>query len=236
LLLRLKEKRELAPNLYEFVFSATERLRFKPGQYLEWTLPQVFFESRGNRRYFTIASSPTEDDLRLGVRFGDDGSQFKRNLLALRSSDILQASNLSGNFIMPEDTKQKLVFIAGGIGITPFRSMLKYLIDRNEKRDVVLIYACLAARDFAYRDILKAAEVVGVRTLFLVTDPTLTIASLPCETGYLTVELLQRMIPDFKDRLYYLSGPDAMVRSYERMLHDCSISRALIKKDYFPGF
>jgi len=114
-------------------------------------------DSRGNRRYFTIASSPTEKELRLGVKFYPNGSSFKKALASMNEADTIIASQLSGDFIMPSNKKKKLVFIAGGIGITPFRSMIKYLIDTKQKRDIVLIYSNRTKTDVIYKNIFDSA-------------------------------------------------------------------------------
>ena len=138
LILKLKDRIKVSENTYDFIFESAKKLNFRPGQYLEWTLGHDKTDSRGNRRYFTIASSPTEQDIRMGIRFYPEGSSFKKELISLKRGDIVVASQLAGEFVLPKNKKKKLVFIAGGIGITPFRSMIKYLIDKKEKRDIVL--------------------------------------------------------------------------------------------------
>ncbi len=216
----------LSDDVYEFIFSTPRPVVFRAGQYLEWTLPRFFLDSRGNRRFFTIASSPTEKELRLGVRIVPNGSRFKKELLSLKADDPLWAGSLSGDFTLPDDPHEKLVFIAGGIGITPFRSMAKYLIDAGEDRDVQLIYSCLNDSSFVYRDIFASAESRGWKTLYLATNTD----------GYLTQELLRKTVPDFAERTYYLSGPNAMVENYEKLLIKAGVHQSRIKTDYFPGF
>ena len=115
-------------------------LPFAAGQYLEWTLPLQQADSRGNRRYFTIASAPTEETVRLGVKFAPDGSAFKRGLARLQAGDQIVASQLAGSFTLPRHRSRKLVFIAGGICITPFRSMLAELLDRRDARQIIILY------------------------------------------------------------------------------------------------
>ena len=119
-MLTLIEKNEIVAGTLEFVFTPDKPLTFRPGQYLEWTLGHTPSDDRGNRRYFTIASSPTESTVRLGVRISESKSTFKRALKDMQIGDVVSASSLAGDFVLPEDAKKKLVFIAGGIGITPF--------------------------------------------------------------------------------------------------------------------
>src|SRR6185436_19480997 len=141
------------------------------GQYLEWTLPHAKPDARGTRRFFTIASSPTEPVVRLGVRLYDKPSSFKRALVELRPGDTMVAQSLSGEFVLPKDASKKLAFIAGGIGITPFRSHLQYLLDRKEVRDITIIYANKAPDHIAYAPLLaQAAEHLGTKIVHVVGE------------------------------------------------------------------
>ncbi|MDP3758689.1 MAG: FAD-binding oxidoreductase, partial [Candidatus Daviesbacteria bacterium] len=165
LLLQLKDKIRIAPDIYDFVFHLDKKLIFLPGQFMEWTLGHKNPDTRGTRRYFTIAASPTEGNLRIGVKFlgaaassaYPNGSSFKKALANLNPGDSVVASQLSGEFTLPKDLSKKLVFIAGGIGVTPFRSIIKNMIDKNEKRDIVLFYSVKNLADVVYMDIFKEA-------------------------------------------------------------------------------
>jgi ferredoxin-NADP reductase len=237
LILKLKKVREVAHDTYDFIFRPDERMRFAPGQYLEWTVPDTGADSRGNRRYFTIASSPTEQDIIMGVKFYENPSSFKRHLAAMQEGDTIVASQRSGDFTLPADAKEKLVFVAGGIGITPFRSMLKYLADTGERRDIVMLYSNRSAEDIAYADILEEArERIGVRTLYVLTDTENIPPAWQGLQGRITPEAIRREIPDFGERTFYVSGPQAMVTGFDEMLREMGVARARIRKDYFPGF
>ena len=158
LTLKLKAANQLTPDTGEFVFQPDRPLKFRPGQYLEWTLGHKKPDSRGNRRYFTIASSPTESELRLGVKFYPNASSYKTSLADMKIGDRVIASQLSGDFVMPRNKKKKLVFIAGGIGVTPFRSMIKYLVDTKQTRDIAMVYANKSVDDIAYKDFFDQAN------------------------------------------------------------------------------
>ena len=118
--LRFKAMEQLAPNIYDFSFTNERRLNFQPGQYLEWTLGGVTLDRRGNRRTLSIASGPDEDELHFTTKFTNPGSSFKSKLLSLQPG-IRYCRPAGRQFHLPHDTHKKLVFIAGGIGITPFR-------------------------------------------------------------------------------------------------------------------
>ena len=224
--LTLISKNEIAAATQEFVFTSDYPVKFEAGQYLEWTLDQKKVDTRGNRRYFTIASSPTEKEIILATKFYDNPSTFKTRLLALQPRESISASHQSGEFTLPKDKNKKLAFIAGGIGIAPFRSMVKSMLDRNEARDTVVLYYCKTQAEVAYRDLLDQASLVGVKTVYVLGD----------QTGPLTVEKIQAEAPDFKDRTFYLSGPRGLVVAFEKTLKDLGVPKSQIKIDFFPGY
>ena len=234
--LKLLAKEKASEGVYNFVFLPDKKVQFQPGQYLEWTLGHKRTDSRGNRRYFTIASSPTENEVILGVRFYDKPSSFKSKMLALNPGDTIMASQLAGDFTLPKDPNKKLVFIAGGIGITPFRSMLKYLIDKNEKRAVTTIYSSNSMDEIAYYDILEqAAEKIGAETIFTLTNQTKIDPRWQGYRGYVSAKMITEQIPDYKDRYFYISGPHTMVSACENVLSGLGVSKFQIKTDFFPG-
>lgn len=221
--LTLVNKTELAPGLWDFAFASDVPPRFEPGQYLEWTLPHEKPDARGNRRTFTLASAPTEPHVHLGARIPAEGaSTFKRSLSALNPGDRLVGSNLLGDFTLPKETNVPLAWIAGGIGVTPFRSMAQDMVDRNVSRDVVMFYACRTDADFAYRDVLERAGTFGLR--------------LVCLTDHLTAERVATDVPDFAARTWYLSGPPTMVDAYKKLLRSMGVAKQKIRTDYFPGY
>lgn len=237
LFLKLKEKVNIANDIDEFSFIPDRKFSFFPGQYLEWTLPHRSPDNRGNRRYFTIASSPTEKILKLGVKFYPELSSFKNKLFFLKPGASIIASQRAGEFILPEDKSKKLVFIAGGIGITPFRSMIKYCVDTNEKRDIVLLYSNKTVKDIAYKEIFdEAAAKISLKTLYIVSSQTEIIRDKSIYAGSLDAVTILNKIPDYKERIFYISGPHTMVVVFKKLLSDLGIEREKIKTDFFPGF
>ncbi len=234
--MKLKSKEQVANGVYHFTFTPDRKLDFQPGQYMEWPLGHEHPDSRGNRRYFTIASSPTEKTAMLGVKFYKHSSSFKKKLLSMRPGDTIVAAQLAGGFVLPRDPKKKLVFIAGGIGITPFRSMLKYLADRGEEREVAVIYSSASMQEIAYYDVFKeAAQKIGVNTVFTFTDKTKIDPSWKGHTGYVDAEMIAQVVPDYKERIFYVSGPNALVDASKRVLSGMGVPNSQIKTDFFPG-
>lgn len=234
----LKEKNEMGTDLYDFVFTAKGGVpTFRPGQYMEWTLGHTSADSRGNRRYFTIASSPTERELHLGVKFYEPSSTFKKRLQTLDGGDAMMGGHIAGDFVMPKDQTKKLAFIAGGIGITPFRSMIKYLSDKDERRDVVLLYSNRTTAEIAYREVFdEAAKKIGTKIVYVVTGAGETQPQPNGYKGRIDAALIAKMVPDHHERTFYISGTHAMVSAMEKILREMGVPRTQIKTDFFPGF
>ena len=220
LVLTLQARREIGAGQQELVFTADQPLRFRPGQFLEWTLGHGTPDQRGIRRYFTIASSPAEPVVRVGVKVpASKPSSFKTALAALRPGDQILASQLAGDFVLPDDPTVKLAFIAGGIGVTPFRAMLQYLMEQQEKRDIALLYSNNTPAEIAYRDTLAAAgETLGVRTIHTITVPEAVPPDWNGARGFIDARMIREQVPDFADRVFYVSGPQAMVSATVRAL------------------
>ena len=234
--LTLTEKIMLTPDTYDFVFTPSSHFDYRPGQYMEWTLEHPKSDDRGNRRYFTLASSPTESTLRLGIKFYSQSSSYKNTMLAMDQNTPIVAAQLAGDFTLPLDKKKKLVFIAGGIGITPFRSMIKYLVDKQESRDIVLFYANKSASEIVYQDVFSAAIPYGVKTIYTLSDTQNIPTGWTGYTGRIDSTMITKEVPDFYDRSFYLSGPHTMVTAYIEILKDLGVSSSKIKTDFFPGF
>jgi ferredoxin-NADP reductase len=226
LVLKLKYKILTAPYTIDFVFTKENNFSYVPGQYMEWTLPNYKSDDRGNRRYFTLASSPTEDNIRIGVKFNQPGSSFKTAMLAMTDEPVV-AGQLAGDFTLPRNKKEKSVFIAGGIGITPFRSMIKYLVDKNEKRDIVLIYSNKNESEIVYKDVFNEAQSkLGIKVVYYSSDLQ----------GHFNQDNMSAMVPDYKERIFYISGPHGLVAGTENLLSSMGVDKQKIKTDYFPGF
>ena len=236
MVLRLKEKIKIGPDVYDFVFARVRHFAFSPGQYMEWTLGHDHPDVRGNRRYFTLASAPTEKTMRLGVKFYQKSSTFKKAMLRMNTGDEIVAAQLAGDFVLPEDPKQRCVLIAGGVGITPFRSMIKYLLDTHQSRPITLFYTNKTIADIAYKDIFdRAQHELGIQIIYTVTDSTNLPSYWKGTIGRITPVLIKNKVPDYQDCIFYISGPKGMVDSFKESLNQMDLPRSQIKTDYFSG-
>jgi ferredoxin-NADP reductase len=232
--LTLKEAQKVSEHVYNYVFQPDRKFTFMPGQYMEWTLADVPYDSRGNRRTFTIASSPTEKAVSLGLKYYEPASAFKTTLYEMKPGDTMYASQLAGNFTLKGNEQRKLVFVAGGIGITPFRSMAKYLVDKQQQSDIVLLYIVSDPHEFAYEDELQAAAKIGLKTVRVVTSAGQPVSGVI--NAKLDAELIGRCVADYKERTFYISGPNAMVDATKRYLHKLGVAASKIKTDHFSGY
>jgi ferredoxin-NADP reductase len=153
----------------------------------------------------------------------------------MKAGDTISASHVAGDFVLPKDAKRKLVFIAGGIGITPFRSMIQYLIDTKQARPITVFYSNKTAADVAYKEILDRARVeLGIKTIYALSAEKANVPGMM--NGPIDAQLIAREVPDFRERTFYISGPHAMVEAFKHTLTEMGVSRFNIKCDFFPGF
>jgi len=234
----LARKYKVASDTAEFEFVPDQAINYKPGQYMEFTLPHPGSDNRGVRRYFTLSSSPTEKNIKIGVKFYEESSTYKTALIDIKNSTPIVAAQLAGDFTLPNDKTKKLLFIAGGIGVTPFRSMIKYLIDNNDKRDIVMLYSANSVKQLAYiHDLEDARNKLGIKVHYVVSGRD---QNLPDDeyyaTGRINNQLIRSYVPDCDDRKIYISGSHPMVESLQESLPHIGVKFNNIKVDYFPGY
>lgn len=217
--LKLVEKTQLTPTTYSFAFAPMRPIKRIAGQFMEFTLPGVKLDSRGNRRTFTIASAPSDQLIKIGVKFYDPSSQFKTKLKSLKIGDEIMGNHVAGDFILPDDSSTPVVFIAGGIGITPFIAMISDMLATGKKTTTDLYYFVSDKSEVAYQDVLKSAQKSGVKVNLRIG-----------KTARLTDEDMKK----HATARFYLSGPPGFVSVYKTQLQKMGIKR--IHVDYFTGY
>lgn len=233
--LTLERIEKKATGCYDYVFGSNRPVAFTAGQYLDWTMNVRSPDNRGNRRSFTIASAPSENIVRLGVKFYPGASAYKQAMLSMKPGDVVYGSQLAGEFTLPKNADEKLAFLAGGIGVTPFRSIIQEMVLSGDKRDAVLFYGNNRVDEIAYADVFDRAESeLGLRTIYAVAQGAP--ANTNMHAGFIDFELITRELPDYKDRTFYISGPRAMVTRFEKVLKELGVGHRRIKTDFFPGF
>lgn len=225
---------QLTPTSWELSFRPQRPLRFRAGQYMELTIPHAGADSRGQRRIFSIASAPHETDVvRFGLNTAEHSSSFKSALLRLEPGEIVSATSIGGDFVLPKETSHPLLLVAGGIGITPFMSHLEHLAETAESQDVAVVYAASNPSELAYAP--RLAE-LGIPVHIVSAS-----APVPLPEGWtylgrgpLTREQLLKAVPDVAKRAAYVSGPPSFVTSLRATLR--SVHARSVHTDYFTGY
>jgi ferredoxin-NADP reductase len=221
----LIKKNNESKDIVSFIFKTATVLKWKAGQYIYYKLPHKDPDNRGIIRHFTISSAPYEENIRLTTKFTKDrGSSFKEALLGLRPGDKIEVFAQEGNLII-EDPGSKYIFIAGGIGITPYRAILLDLAHKRKINDIVLFYG--TDRDnIAFKDLL---EEVSSKNRGLSIEYVFS----PERIDY---KLLENKVKDLQDRLLFISGPMMMIKKIRDSLIKGGIEEQKIKADYFSGY
>lgn len=224
--LTLVHKRIVGRNTTEYVFSPSSPVQHIPGQYLEWTLPHKKPDTRGIRRYFTISSAPDSLEVSFAVRHLEKQSTWKTALATLQPSSVLYATQHAGDFTLDPHAPY-YVWIAGGIGVTPFISMIRDAVERGAKIPATLFYCSKSADDIAFRTEIEGSDLHGVRIVHVLETGI--------EKGIITEALLTSKVPEWVDATYYVSGPPGLVDAYKKLLGSMGIPGRRIVTDYFPG-
>jgi ferredoxin-NADP reductase len=222
-----------AENATSFFFQTESSLQFRAGQYLRYTLPHSDPDSRGVTRSFSIASSPWEPLIRLTTRLSTPASTFKQALACLRPGAIVEASGPFGNFVYA-DSDLSPVFIAGGIGITPVRSMLGDLAYRKPRISGTLLYSN-TTQDIPFRADIDAlsADWPELHSVYTVTRPD---SQWKGPTGRITGSLIKESIRDVAGSIFFVSGPTPMVDALRTILADSGVDASRVKYEAFPGY
>lgn len=233
--LKLVRRDQLSPRVFDYVFAPNRPLQFQAGQYMDWTMPVSRPDLRGNRRTFTIASAPSESEVHLGVKTYEPSSAYKKSLGTLKVGDMIMGNRVGGDFVLPRDTGAKLVFVAGGIGVTPFRSMVKEIMHSGQKRDVVLLYVVSDVAELSFEEIFRSAEPLGLRYVPILSSQVPDKAW-KGHIGPVTPDLLRQLVPDYAERTFYVSGPSPMVDSYRAQFKSLGLKNSQVKADHFSGY
>ena len=154
--LTLRTIKQEASDIFSYIFMPERSLRWQAGQYLHYILNHPKPDDRGVERYFSIASAPHEKQVMLTTRFAPKGSSFKKALKTLKAGDEIEVHEKGGDFVL-DHRRKTFVFIAGGIGITPFRAILLDMERNRNPLNVQLLYAN-RDNDFPYRKELEALK------------------------------------------------------------------------------
>lgn len=225
--IKLLAKNTVACDTTEFIFEKPPGFSFIPGQHLEWTeINPPETDSEGKNRTFTVSSASFENILSFTTRMRD--TAYKRVLKNIPIGAQLQISSLEGDFTLPTSSKP-IVMIAGGIGITPFRSMIAQAYHDKTNQEIYLFYSNHKPEDAAF---LEELTTLSKKHSWFHFFPIFT-----NKTGHLKAEVVKKNLKNFKEALYFISGPPQMVLSLKEMLtSSLKISPDSILLDNFTGY
>lgn len=229
-------KTKVADDIYKFSFKKPEGFIYQPGQFFRLTIEHANPDDRGIDRWFTVSSSPTEKKLAITTRIIEQSSTFKKTLLNLKLGSSIKATKPEGDFLLPK-SPASLLWVAGGIGITPFRSQIKYLLDKNiNDYDIILLYSNKTLASTAFKKIFKKANLKLKSFKLIITLTEDDNLSWKGERGIINWDMIQRNVSDANLRKIYISGPKPMVETYQQILLDKNIKENRIMLDRFPGY
>jgi ferredoxin-NADP reductase len=223
--LQLVGAKDREGNVREFVFKPTEQLNWQAGQYMHYVLPHADADVRGDERWFTNSAAPSEGEVRITTRIDHEhGSSFKRALQALQPGDEIEADGPEGDFVLG-DVSRNYIFVAGGIGITPIRSLLTEAAAKDLQPNATVLYANRNDQ-IPFRDEL---------TVLQSKNPNLTIRYV-IEPERLDDDLLRSTLDAVENPLVYISGPEPMMKALAQQIHALGVSADNIIADEFPGY
>lgn len=201
-----------------------KEFKFQAGQHIWVTVPKLLHpDPKGNSRVFSIATSPADKE-KISIAFRDSGSGFKKTLMELPIGTLIEVEGPYGSFTLTNDTSKPLVFIAGGIGITPFLSMIRLIHSAKLKHTITLIYANRNKESAAYLDELENYSKQNHR--FKIEN----------KFGRIDEEFIRQSIPNLNEVLWYIVGPPPMVASTKDILNKIGISSNQIFIEEFLGY
>lgn len=235
--IRLLRREEVAEGTVAFYFAKPDGFQFTAGQFLRFSLidpPET--DDEGDGRSFSIASAPCETDLMIATRMRD--TAFKRVLKSMPRGSEVEIKGPYGRMTLHEDASRPAVFLTGGIGITPFRSIAVEAAAAGHRHQLHLFYSNRRPEDAAFLDELAAISNINPNYVFI---PTMTSAAgskltWTGETGYINAEKLTRVVDDLTAPIYYIAGPAGMVKALRATLADCGVDESAIRAEEFAGY
>lgn len=234
---RLLRRNLVAEGTMAFHLDKPPGFRHLAGQSLTMTLidpPQT--DGEGDRRTFTIASAPHESGLMIATRMRD--TAFKRVLKAAPIGTTVKLDGPDGVMVLHDDATRPAVFLAGGIGITPFLSIARHAAHHRLPHRLYLFYSNRRPEDAAFLEELQQMERSNpnYRLIATMVEPDKSSQSWAGETGFVRRDMLQRHLPDLKRPIYYCAGPPAMTMAMQAMLEDAGVPGDAMRSEEFYGY
>jgi ferredoxin-NADP reductase len=233
----LKSRDSLCNGTTGLYFEKPDGFKFKPGQFANFTLDDtIATNAGGNTRTLSIASAPHERELMVAMRMRDTG--FKRVVSALPIGTPFFLEGPFGDLTLHRDTARPAVFLAGGIGITPFRSMIRHATEVGSAHTIFLFYSFRRIEEGAFLNELREIQERNPRFKFIptITHPGRVPQGWRGELGHITEPMLNKWLPGSQAPIFYIAGPSGMVDGMRQMLCDALVSEDDIRAEEFAGY
>src|SRR5262245_57530065 len=234
---KLVERAHVAEGTMAFYFETPPDFQFKAGQFVRVTLIEpTETDAEGNARTFSLASAPAEDRLMVATRLRD--TAFKRVLRAIPLGAEVNLAGPYGNLVLHEDAAQPAVFLTGGIGITPFRSIIVQAAEDKLPQRIFLFYSNRRPEDAAFLKEIEDTQVINPNFRFIATMTDAGKSEQPWhgETGHINTEMLSRYVDDLNTPMYSIVGPPRMVEAMKNLLNEAGVSSDNVRAEQFAGY
>lgn len=233
----LINRQEIAQGTMAFHFAKPPGFEFRAGQSIDMTLlnpPET--DEEGNTRAFSLASAPFDGDLMIATRLRD--TAFKRTLRTAALGLQVKIEGPSGSFVLHRKTEKVAVFMAGGIGITPFLSIIRQATHDRALHQMFLFYSNRRPEDTPFLDLLAETTTKNPNFHFIPTMTELSKSQREWtgDKGFINKEMLFRHLPSLQGPIYYIAGPPAMVAAMRRVLTDAGVDEDDIRTEEFSGY
>jgi ferredoxin-NADP reductase len=233
----LRRKEEIADGTMAFHFEKPEGFVFKAGQFGDFTLiDPIETDAEGNIRGFSLASAPYEADLMFATRMRD--TAFKRVLRTMEIGTEVSLDAPYGSFTLHNNSRTPAVFLTGGIGVTPVRSIVLQAANDNLPHKIFLFDSNRRPEDAAFLGQLMEAQEKNPNYTFIGTMTEMDKSSRQWdgETGYITKPMLVKYLGDLTLPIYYIAGPAAMVTAMRKTLNEAGVDDDYIRTEEFSGY
>ncbi len=242
--LPLKSRSEVAERTIEFRFDRPPEMTFKAGQFMDYTLidpPET--DAEGNTRGFSISSAPDDPELAFTTRMRD--TAFKRVIKTMPLGTEVKVEGPFGDFTLHNKANRPAVILAGGIGITPFRSIARWAAHEKLPQRILLFYSNRRPEDAPFLEDFRHLALDNPNFTFVPTMTKMSASKLAWdgESGYIDHGLVEKYLdpllasaPELTDPIYYMAGPAPMVASLRKMLNDAGVDDDDIRTEEFTGY
>ena len=217
-------------DVTSYRFPKQKGLDYKAGQFFFVTIKQ---RNKELTKPFSFSSSPTEPDhIEFTKKFTEH--EFSLALKACRMGDWARIDAPYGQLTF-EGEYPRIALLSGGIGITPFMSIIKNAGDKQFESKITLFYGCRTEKDIVFKEELEefAKNNNNLKLVFVISEPSPQWGG---NTGIITAELVKKELPDYKENMFYTCGPPGMVTAMEKLFENIGVPKEKIKKELFAGY